>query len=201
MLSARNRSTDEAALTLNRTTEALMRRRTFLVGIVPFAAATLGLQSGRADPGILLPALPADPSLWINSRPQGREQLAGSPVLLEFWTFGCSNCRNTLPWMKSIARRYLPDGLHIVAVHTPELAFERDPAAVREAVTRLGITYPVLLDADYAVWTALGNRYWPAFYLFDRRHALADSRIGELHQGQPRADGFETHIARLASVG
>ena len=124
------------------------------------------------------------------------QDLQRRPVLIEFWTFGCYNCRNTLPWLKQVHAHYAPRGLGVIAVHTPEFAAERQPAAVRAAVQRLAISYPVMLDPDSRYWQALGNRYWPAFYLFDRAHALVGTRIGELHQGDRGAEEFERAIER-----
>lgn len=134
---------------------------------------------------------------WINSVPLERDALRGRPVLVEFWTFGCHNCRNTLPWMKRVANRYANEGLAIVAVHTPEFPTERGRAVVAEAVKRLGVSYPVMLDDDSGFWSATGNRYWPAFYLFDGEGRLVSSRIGELHAGQSNADSFEAEIRKL----
>ena len=34
---------------------------------------------------------------WINPAPLKLNDLRGRVVLIEFWTFGCINCRNTLP--------------------------------------------------------------------------------------------------------
>lgn len=122
-------------------------------------------------------------------------------MLVEFWASGCSNCRNTLPWLKHIADHYTGQGLAIVAVHTPEFASERGRAAVSRAAERLGIRYPVLIDDDSRFWSAMGNRYWPAFYLYDGEGRLVARRIGELHAGRPGADGFEAEIRRLLASG
>ena len=142
-----------------------------------------------------LPRLGA--SDWLNSRPLTLAELRGRPVLIEFWTFGCSNCRNTLPWVERVHARYGPKGLAIIAVHTPEFDHERDRDAVAQVVARLDIRYPVMLDDSYAYWRALGNQYWPAFYLIDAQGRVVDTRIGELHAGEPRADTFEAGIQRL----
>ena len=37
---------------------------------------------------------------WINSDALTLDKLRGRVVLVEFWTFGCYNCRNTLPSVK-----------------------------------------------------------------------------------------------------
>ena len=34
---------------------------------------------------------------WINSEPLSIERLRGRVVLVEFWTYGCINCRNVIP--------------------------------------------------------------------------------------------------------
>jgi thiol-disulfide isomerase/thioredoxin len=96
---------------------------------------------------------------WINSAPLTLASLRGSVVLVEFWTFDCYNCRNTLPWLKSIHAEYGSRGLKVVSVHTPELEQERNPANVRAAVKELGITYPVMIDGDHSYWRAMKNRY------------------------------------------
>lgn len=134
---------------------------------------------------------------WINSDALTLESLRGRVVLVEFWTYGCSNCRNTLPWLKAVHARYRDQGLVVVGVHSPEFPQERDPGNVRAAVERLGITYPVMLDNDFSYWKAFANRYWPAFYAIDRQGRVHASAFGELHAGTARGDGFEKTIQRL----
>jgi len=138
---------------------------------------------------------------WINSRPLSSAGLRGRPVLVEVWTFDCSNCLASLPWMQRIAARYASQGLAIVAVHTPELPHERDRAELRRAVARLAIPYPVMVDEDYSYWRALGNRYWPAFYLYDGEGRQVAARVGELHAGEAGADNFERQIASALAAG
>jgi hypothetical protein len=82
-------------------------------------------------------------------------------------------------------------------VHTPEFAFEKEEANVREAMARHGITYPVALDNAYGTWNAYENRYWPAHYLFD-----AQGRLRETHFGEGAYDETERDIqALLAEAG
>jgi thiol-disulfide isomerase/thioredoxin len=168
-----------------------------LAGMLSLAAAAW------ADaPGEMPPFTHATAAEWLNAAPLGASDLRGHPVLIEVWTFECSNCLASLPWMKRIAAEYRPLGLIIVGVHTPELPEERDPAGVGRAVGRLGIGYPVMLDADFSYWRALGNHYWPAFYLYDAQGRLVSTRIGELHAGDPGAQAFERLIAdQLAPPG
>ncbi len=143
-----------------------------------------------------LPSLPA--ASWINSKPLKLVELRGRPVLVEFWTFDCSNCRNTLPWLKQVHAEFAPRGLVVIAVHSPEFDRERGAAAVGRAVRQLGIDYPVMVDDDFRYWNAIGNRYWPAFYLIGPDGRIVATRIGELHSGQRSADEFSALIGGLA---
>ena len=131
---------------------------------------------------------------WLNSAPLTLAGLRGRPVLIEFWTFDCVNCLRTVPWMRHVAATFRERGL---AVHTPEFQPGRDPDNVRAAVERLGIDYPVLLDPGFRYWHALGNRYWPAFYLLDQDGRIITTAVGEMHSGTARAIAFEQKIEEL----
>jgi thiol-disulfide isomerase/thioredoxin len=153
-----------------------------------------------AAAGTALPEFPSRSAAdWLNGPPLTGASLRGRPVLIEFWTFECSNCLATLPWLRTVAARYRDRGLVVIGVHTPELPAEHDREAVRRAVARLGIDYPVLIDEDYRYWNALGNRYWPAFYLYDAQGQRVASRFGEQHLGESGSEAFEARIA--ATVG
>jgi thiol-disulfide isomerase/thioredoxin len=132
------------------------------------------------------PSGPAAPGFdgggaWINSEPLKLSELGaqGKIVLVDFWTFECYNCRNTLPYVKQWWEKYKDQGLVIVGVHTPEFASERVLENVQEAVQRDGIGWPVVQDNDYTIWRAYGNHYWPRFYLIDERGQIIYDHIGE----------------------
>lgn len=81
---------------------------------------------------------------WINSTPLKLNDLRGRVVLIEFWTFGCYNCRNTLPFVESWHDRYQDKGLTVIGVHSPEFDEERKAEDLRREVTSLGIRYAVV---------------------------------------------------------
>ena len=134
---------------------------------------------------------------WINSAPLTLAGLKGKVVLVEFWAFECVNCLNSSAWVESLAARKAAAGLVVVGVHTPELPDERAPGNVRQAVARLGIHYPVMIDGDYSYWDALRNQYWPAFYVIGRDGLLYGSAVGEMHVGEDGARRVEAVIDRL----
>ena len=70
---------------------------------------------------------------WFNSAPLSIGELRGRVVLVDFWTYGCYNCVNTLPYVSKALRpiqgQGLPRGRRL---HTPEFPFERSkPATYR----------------------------------------------------------------------
>jgi thiol-disulfide isomerase/thioredoxin len=116
---------------------------------------------------------------WLNSEPLTPESLRGRPVVVQFWTFTCINWLRTLPYVRAWHEKYRGDGLVVLGVHTPEFDVERSTDAVRRAAAELGVEYPIAVDADYAIWGAFGNRYWPALYFADADGRIRHHRFGE----------------------
>ena len=116
---------------------------------------------------------------WINSEPLTLAGLRGRVVVIEFWTFACYNCRNTLPYVKRWDERYREKGLTVVGVHSPELDEEKVLANVRRETAALGIRYPVVTDNDYATWKAYRVEAWPTTFLLDKQGRIRWSHVGE----------------------
>jgi thiol-disulfide isomerase/thioredoxin len=116
---------------------------------------------------------------WINSEPLKLKDLRGRVVLIEFWTFGCYNCRNTLPFVKGWHDRYQPKGLTIIGVHSPEFDEEQQVDNLRRAVASLGIHYPVVTDNNYQTWNAYHVEVWPTTFLLDKQGRIRWMHVGE----------------------
>ena len=129
---------------------------------------------------------------WLNSPPLTAEQLRGKVVVVDFWTYSCINCLRSLPYVEAWVKTYAAQGLVVIGVHTPEFAFEGDVGNVRKAVRDLGVTYPVAVDNDRAIWRAFNNNYWPAHYFID-----GQGRVRAHHFGEGEYDRSEEIIRRL----
>lgn len=117
--------------------------------------------------------------VWINSKPLDLKALKGKVVVVDFWTFACYNCKNTLPYFKDWDKKYRDQGLVIVGVHTPELSIERDIENVKQAVKVYEIQYPVAIDGDYANWNRYNVWAWPTWYIVDKEGYIRYSHVGE----------------------
>jgi thiol-disulfide isomerase/thioredoxin len=116
---------------------------------------------------------------WINVASLRMDQQAGRPVLVEFWDFCRVNSLRTLPYLQGWHERYAEAGLRVIGVHAAGFEVSRDPDAVRAAVARLGIAYPVLIDAELEMAERYGIQGWPSRYLWDGEGRLADFHVGE----------------------
>jgi thiol-disulfide isomerase/thioredoxin len=149
------------------------------------AAALAGATAASAAPAVA-PEF-AGISQWLNSEPLTMQQLRGKVVLVNFWTYDCINCINTLPHVVKWHDKYKDKGLVVVGVHTPEYAFERKTDNVRAALKRFDIRYPVAQDNRYETWNAYRNRYWPAFYLVNKKGQVVYTHFGEGQYAQTEA--------------
>ncbi|WP_426237285.1 cytochrome c biogenesis protein DipZ [Pseudomonas sp. TWP3-2] len=129
---------------------------------------------------------------WLNSPELSAESLRGKVVLVDFWTYDCINCQHTLPYVKDWEQKYAKDGLVVIGVHTPEYGYERIIDNVKDQVKKLGITYPVAIDNNYAIWRNFDNQYWPAHYLID-----AKGQVRYTHFGEGRYEAQEQMIQQL----
>jgi len=141
-----------------------------LIGLAAIASAARGEGSMPPLDGAIA---------WLNSAPLSTKSLRGKVVLVNFWTYSCINSLRELPYLKAWAAKYKDAGLVVIGVHTPEFGFEKDPVNVKEAISELGVTFPIPIDSDHAIWSAFGNQYWPANYFIDGKGRIRYHHFGE----------------------
>jgi thiol-disulfide isomerase/thioredoxin len=133
---------------------------------------------------------------WVNSAPLTAAGLRGKVVLVDVWEYTCINWIRTLPYVEAWNREYASLGLVVIGVHSPEFEFGKRAENVDRGIRDHGLTYPIAIDNEFAVWRALGNDAWPAKYLFDGEGKLVNRWVGEGHY-----DEIESEIRRLLSLG
>ena len=135
---------------------------------------------------------------WFNSKALSIKDLRGKVVLVNIFVHSCINCHNSLPTLHDWYKKYKAQGLEIVGVHTPEFESDKDPAGAAASFKRDGVVWPVVQDNAEATWNAYSNRYWPAFYLVDRRGHIQEVHEGEISSRYPNAiPGLEATIQKL----
>ena len=134
---------------------------------------------------------------WLNSKPLSRKDLIGKVTLVDFWTYGCWNCYRSFPWLHGIEMQNKSKGFQVIGIHSPEFDHEKIHGNIKQKIKKFNITNPVMVDNDMAFWKRMKNRYWPAYYLVDKKGRVRGSFIGETHKGDPQAIEVEAMIAKL----
>ena len=116
---------------------------------------------------------------WLNSPELSAESLRGKVVLVDFWTYDCINCQHTLALRQGLGEEVQegwPGGDRRTHARIRLRADHRQRQGSGE---KLGITYPVAIDNNYAIWRDFDNQYWPAHYLIDAKGQVRYSHFGE----------------------
>jgi thiol-disulfide isomerase/thioredoxin len=132
---------------------------------------------------------------WLHSDVASLEELRGRVVAVQFWTFGCRNCKATLPHMQALYANYRSEGLEIVGIHAPEFDYEAEVDNIVEAAADLGVTWPIALDPDkrtFHSWQEGPTGFWPRIYLLDR-----EGHIRYDHTGEGRYDEIDAAVRAL----
>lgn len=135
---------------------------------------------------------------WLQTDATSFEDFDGQVRIVQFWTFGCYNCRNTIPALQGIYERYESEGLEIIGVHSPEFDREKEIDAIAAAAVDHGVTWPIALDTDktnFRDWQP-GRRFWPRTFVIDQN---GDVRFN--HIGEGRYDDLEATVAYLVENG
>jgi cytochrome c biogenesis protein CcmG/thiol:disulfide interchange protein DsbE len=102
--------------------------------------------------------------------------LRGQPVVLNFWATWCDPCRREMPALQATADLYA-DKVIVLGVDQGEPA-----ALVRTFVEEYGLTYPILLDAQFAVSQQYNIRGLPTTFFIDADGIVRFLWVGEMNR-------------------
>ena len=121
---------------------------------------------------------------WLNTDATSLEEIraANKLTVVQFWTFGCRNCKNTLDALGQLYADFRDRGVEIVGVHSPEFSYEADVDNIIEASADLGVVWPIALDTDkrnFHRWQEGRIGYWPRVYVIDGDNQIRFDRTGD----------------------
>lgn len=156
------------------------------------------MRPGRDD--IAAPDLPAGTE-WIGEPPRSMPvATAGGPALVHFVEYAQLNSVRTLPYLNAWRERYADHGLTVLGVQAPRFPFAADPDTVAAGLGRLGVEFPVAIDADRELWHSYGCEGWPSLFLWRQGGALSWVHFGE---GEYRAteEAIQEELRGLPDAG
>jgi len=139
--------------------------------VSPLAPAQLARLDLHASPDGMRP--PEFSLRTLEGQTVSLTALRGQVVLLNFWATWCLECRQELPALEILHRRFGPRGLAVVGINTRE-----GPIAVRSFVRDRGLTFPLLLDSGGTVTRGYGVIGLPTTFLVGRDGRSAALAIG-----------------------
>jgi DsbE subfamily thiol:disulfide oxidoreductase len=107
--------------------------------------------------------------------------LKGKVVVLNFWATWCPPCREEMPSMETLYKRYKDMGLEMLAVNLRE-----NNNTVRQFIQRHGYTFPVPLDQHGRVGSVYGVEAIPTTYIIDREGKITGRIVGSIHWDTPQ---------------
>jgi peroxiredoxin len=152
-------------------------------------AALLFLRGGGSDPVERGSAAPGFELPRLDGAKLALADLRGRVVLVNFWATWCKPCEDEMPAMERLYRAHHDAGFELLAISVGE-----DPDPVRAFRDRLGLSFPILLDADRSVAQAWQTFRYPESYLIDRDGVVVERYVG------PRPWDHEDYVARVARL-
>jgi thiol-disulfide isomerase/thioredoxin len=127
----------------------------------------------------------------LQGHPVKLSDLRGKAVVLNFWATWCPPCKEEIPWLVELQKRYGGQGLQIVGVNMDD----GDPKDVVKFAAENSINYPVLIGEDKVAEQYGGIDYLPTTFYIDRNGMVLDRVFG-----QPERAELEQKIKRAIAT-
>ena len=147
----------------------------------PLAAAELKPWNGTPLPAFELKDLSGREHRLLDYR--------GKVVVVNFWATWCEPCRDEMPALEKLQKKFAGRPFVVLAVN-----FDEPEARIRKFMSVLPLTFPVLLDRERKLAKAWNVRLLPATYVVDPDGEVRFSVLGELDWTAPEI------VERIASL-
>jgi len=107
------------------------------------------------------------------------QEQRGRVVMVNFWATWCGPCKQEMPHLNRLYEKYRSSGFMLLGVNVDE-----DARNATSTAAKLGVTFPVLLDAEKRVSRLYDLTTMPSTVIIDR-----DGRVRHLHRGY--REGYE----------
>ena len=105
-------------------------------------------------------------------------ELRGQVILLNFWASWCGPCRQEMPLLENLHKRYSALGFTVLGVNV-----EEDPRKAKTLLKDISVSFPILFDTSNKVSKQYKVSAMPSTVMIDR-----DGNMRYLHKGYKRGD-------------
>ena len=132
------------------------------------------------------------PDFTLNAqsgKPVEFTQFKGQVVMLNFWASWCGSCRQEMPLLDSIYKKYGKLGFTMIGVNV-----EPDSKAANDWLKQTPVTFPILYDTDSKVSKLYGVSGMPSTVIVDRK-----GTVRMIHRGYKPGDE-EEYLSSIRSL-
>ena len=164
-------------LTKNRASIALA-----LFALVATPALAFAIEVGEPTPNFNLPDIHSGQKVSLAG-------LKGKVVVVDFWASWCAPCKEEMPVLESLYKRFKDSGLVIVGV-----SVDNELANAKKFVGALKVSFPIVHDAGHAVADKFKPPRMPTSIVIDKA-----GKIRFIHAGFRKEDGkkLEAEVREL----
>jgi thiol-disulfide isomerase/thioredoxin len=137
------------------------------------AASSLVSASAPRAPNFTLPSRSGDTV--------SLEQLKGQVVMINFWASWCGPCRQEMPLLDQMYKRYSPLGFTLLGVNV-----EANSKDAEKLLATVPVSFPVLFDKENKVSKLYDVNAMPSTVFIDRK-----GNVRYLHRGYKAGDEGE----------
>jgi peroxiredoxin len=138
-----------------------------------FAIASLVGASNSAAPGFTLPSRAGDTV--------SLDKLKGQVVMLNFWASWCGPCRQEMPLLEQMSKRYSSLGFTLVGVNV-----DTDSKDAEAWLAKTPVSFPILFDRESKVSKLYSVQAMPSTIFIDRK-----GNVRAMHRGYKPGDESE----------
>jgi peroxiredoxin len=131
----------------------------FLAVIILLFSISSGLHAGQAN--IIAPSFRLND---LSGQPVSLDSMRGKVVLLSFWAPWCVPCKDELPELDKLYKKYASKGLTIVGI-----SVESSRGGVSSFLKKTPVTFPVVIDAAGHAAEAYRITGLPVSFLIDKK--------------------------------
>ena len=153
-------------------------RKHHILGFVATAAVTCAAALASS------PATGPAPDFTLDSRagkPLSLSEYKGKVVMLNFWASWCVPCKQEMPLLETIQKKYSKLGFTLIGVNV-----EPDSKAANAVLQKIPVTFPIVYDTESKVSQAYQVSGMPSTVIIDRK-----GQVRMLHQGYKPGDENE----------
>src|SRR5262245_28515817 len=151
------------------------------LGLALIAGPAAALDSGERMPEIGIKDL--------SGNAVSLASLKGKVVIVDFWATWCGPCKESMPVLEKLHKKYGSQGLVVVGVSVDEEA-----ANVGPFIKKMKVSFPIVHDASHKVADRFKPPKMPSSYVIDRKGI-----VRHVHEGFHAKDSaaFESQVKAL----